>query len=67
MESHSLADLVGPRRLVEGKVELKKRSDSSRELMTSTAAVERLTARRHRTGLRVDAVIPFGARLIDQL
>jgi prolyl-tRNA synthetase len=37
--------LVGPRSLVEGKVELEKRSDNTRELISPTAAVERLTAR----------------------
>jgi prolyl-tRNA synthetase len=37
--------LVGSRSLVVGKVELEKRSDSTRELISPTAAVERLTAR----------------------
>ena len=36
--------LVGPRSLAEGKVELKQRSDNSRELISPTAAVERLAA-----------------------
>jgi prolyl-tRNA synthetase len=36
--------LVGPKGLAEGKVELKKRADGSRELMTQTDAVERLAA-----------------------
>ena len=34
--------LVGPKGLAEGKVELKKRADGSRELMTEAAARERL-------------------------
>jgi prolyl-tRNA synthetase len=34
--------LVGPRSLAEGKVELKKRADNSRELITPASAVERL-------------------------
>ena len=34
--------LVGPRGLAEGKIEVKKRSDGSRELMSSAGAVERL-------------------------
>ena len=34
--------LVGPRGLAEGKVEVKKRADGSRELMSSAGAVERL-------------------------
>jgi prolyl-tRNA synthetase len=36
--------LVGPRGLAEGKVELKRRSDGSRELMTPADAIERLSA-----------------------
>ena len=36
--------LVGPRSLAEGKVEVKRRSDGSRELMTPADAVARLTA-----------------------
>jgi prolyl-tRNA synthetase len=36
--------LVGPRGLAEGKVEVKRRSDGSRELMTAADAVERLAA-----------------------
>jgi len=36
--------LVGPRGLAEGKIELKKRADGSRELMSPSAAIERLTA-----------------------
>ena len=35
--------LVGPRGLAEGKVEVKRRSDGSRELMTPADAIERLT------------------------
>ncbi len=35
--------LVGPRSLAEGKVEVKRRSDGSRELMTPADAIERLT------------------------
>ena len=34
--------LVGPRGLAEGKVEVKKRADGSRELMSAADAVERL-------------------------
>ncbi len=34
--------LVGPRGLAEGKIEVKKRSDGSRELMSPADAVERL-------------------------
>ncbi len=37
--------LVGPRGLAEGKVEVKRRSDGSRELMSPADAVERLTMR----------------------
>jgi prolyl-tRNA synthetase len=36
--------LVGPRGLAEGKVEVKRRSDGSRELMSPADAVVRLTA-----------------------
>ena len=36
--------LVGPRSLAEGKVELKKRADNSRELITPASAVERLVS-----------------------
>ena len=36
--------LVGPRGLAEGKVELKNRSDGSRELMSPADAVVRLTS-----------------------
>jgi prolyl-tRNA synthetase len=36
--------LVGPRSLAEGKVEVKRRSDGLRELMTATDAVRRLTS-----------------------
>jgi prolyl-tRNA synthetase len=36
--------LIGPKGLAEGKVELKRRADGSRELMTPTAAIERLTS-----------------------
>ncbi|HEY4858736.1 MAG TPA: proline--tRNA ligase [Xanthobacteraceae bacterium] len=36
--------LVGPRSLAEGKVELKKRTDNSRELVTPASAVERLVS-----------------------
>ena len=36
--------LVGPRNLAEGKVELKKRADNSRELVTPASAVERLVS-----------------------
>ena len=36
--------LVGPRSLAEGKVELKKRTDNSRELITPASAVERLVS-----------------------
>jgi prolyl-tRNA synthetase len=36
--------LVGPRSLAEGKVELKKRADNSRELVTPASAVERLVS-----------------------
>jgi prolyl-tRNA synthetase len=36
--------LVGPRGLAEGKVEVKRRSDGSRELMSPADAVARLTA-----------------------
>jgi prolyl-tRNA synthetase len=36
--------LVGPRGLAEGKVELKKRADNSRELITPASAVERLVS-----------------------
>ena len=36
--------LVGPRSLAEGKVEVKKRSDGSRELMSLADAVVRLTS-----------------------
>ena len=35
--------MVGPRGLAEGKVEVKKRSDGSRELMTPAAAIDRLS------------------------
>jgi prolyl-tRNA synthetase len=35
--------MVGPRSLAEGKVELKRRADGSRELLASAEAVERLT------------------------
>jgi prolyl-tRNA synthetase len=35
--------LIGPKGLAEGKVELKRRADGSRELMSPTAAIERLT------------------------
>jgi prolyl-tRNA synthetase len=35
--------MVGPRSLAEGKVELKRRADGTRELLTPTDAVERLT------------------------
>ena len=35
--------LVGPRGLAEGKVEVKRRSDGSRELMTPADALARLT------------------------
>jgi prolyl-tRNA synthetase len=35
--------MVGPRSLAEGKVELKRRADGSRELLTPAEAVERLT------------------------
>jgi prolyl-tRNA synthetase len=34
--------LIGPRGLAEGKVELKRRQDGSRELVTPVEAVERL-------------------------
>jgi prolyl-tRNA synthetase len=37
-------NLVGPSNLAEGKVEFKKRSDSSRELITPASAVERPAA-----------------------
>jgi prolyl-tRNA synthetase len=37
--------LVGPRGLGEGKVEVKQRSDGSKELMTPADAIERLTTR----------------------
>jgi prolyl-tRNA synthetase len=37
--------MVGPRSLAEGKVELKRRADGSRELLTPAEAVERLTTR----------------------
>jgi prolyl-tRNA synthetase len=37
--------LVGPRGLAEGKVEVKRRSDGSKELMTPADAIERLTTR----------------------
>jgi prolyl-tRNA synthetase len=36
--------LVGPKGLAEGKVELKKRADGSRELVNPSAAIERLTS-----------------------
>jgi len=36
--------LIGPRGLAEGKVELKRRADGSRELMSPGAAIERLKA-----------------------
>jgi len=36
--------LVGPRGLAEGKVEVKRRSDGQRELMTPADALARLTA-----------------------
>jgi len=36
--------LVGPRGLAEGKVEVKRRSDGSRELMTPADAIERLAS-----------------------
>jgi prolyl-tRNA synthetase len=36
--------LVGPRGLVEGRVELKRRADGSRDLVSPAAAVERVTA-----------------------
>jgi prolyl-tRNA synthetase len=36
--------LVGPRSLAEGKVELKRRSDGSRELVSPDDAVVRLTS-----------------------
>jgi prolyl-tRNA synthetase len=36
--------LVGPRSLAEGKVELKKRSDNSRELITPASAIEHLAS-----------------------
>ena len=36
--------LVGPRGLAEGKVEVKRRSDGSRELMSSADAIERLSS-----------------------
>jgi len=36
--------LVGPRGLLEGRVELKRRADGSRDLMSPAAAVERVTA-----------------------
>jgi prolyl-tRNA synthetase len=36
--------LVGPRSLAEGKVELKRRADNSRELITPASAVERLVS-----------------------
>ena len=36
--------MVGPRSLAEGKVELKRRADGSRELLTPAEAVERLTS-----------------------
>jgi len=35
--------LVGPRSLVEGKVEVKRRTDGSRELMTPADVVARLS------------------------
>jgi prolyl-tRNA synthetase len=35
--------LIGPKGLAEGKVELKKRADGSRELITPSTAIERLT------------------------
>jgi prolyl-tRNA synthetase len=34
--------LIGPKGLAEGKVEVKKRADGSRELMSAADAVERL-------------------------
>jgi prolyl-tRNA synthetase len=37
--------MVGPRSLAEGKVELKRRADGSRELLTPAEAVERLVSR----------------------
>jgi prolyl-tRNA synthetase len=37
--------MVGPRSLAEGKVELKRRADGSRELLTAAEAVERLVSR----------------------
>ncbi len=36
--------LVGPRSLAEGKVEVKRRADGTRELMTPADAVERLSS-----------------------
>ena len=36
--------LVGPKGLAEGKVELKKRADGSRELLSPSGAIERLTS-----------------------
>jgi prolyl-tRNA synthetase len=35
--------LIGPRGLAEGKVEVKKRSDGSREMMSPAAALDRLS------------------------
>jgi prolyl-tRNA synthetase len=35
--------MIGPRGLAEGKVEVKKRADGSRELMSAAAAVDRLS------------------------
>ncbi|MEA2894000.1 MAG: prolyl-tRNA synthetase, partial [Bradyrhizobium sp.] len=36
--------MVGPKGLAEGKVEIKRRSDGSRELVSPTEALARLTA-----------------------
>ena len=36
--------LVGPRGLAEGKIELKRRSDGNRDLMTPADAIQRLSA-----------------------
>ena len=35
--------LIGPRGLAEGKVEVKKRADGSREMMSPAAALDRLS------------------------
>ena len=56
--------LVGPRGLAEGKVELKRRFDGSRELMTPEDALARLGAT---LGATPGALEPFGAQATQTL